>query len=106
MCTAKEIIFHLSTGYSFARKETIDQRINKLRNLEYLYNAKFYAQDKRSIAKAERDIRILENKLSIITKACEDKKDNSYCPSIIKKYDNEYYIAVYFSGDVMIYSKD
>ena len=73
----KEITFHLSTGYSFARKETIDQRINKLRNLEYLYNAKFYAQDKRSIAKAERDIRILEKEIDSLQKNYNLFKDSS-----------------------------
>lgn len=73
----KEIIFPLSTGYSFARKETIDQRINKLRNLEYLYNAKFYAQDKRSIAKAERDIRILEKEIDSLQKNYNLFKDSS-----------------------------
>ena len=73
----KEITFPLSTGYSFARKETIDQRINKLRNLEYLYNAKFYAQDKRSIAKAERDIRILEKEIDSLQKNYNLFKDSS-----------------------------
>lgn len=73
----KEITFPLSTGYSFARKETIDQRINKLRNLEYLYNAKFYAQDKRSIAKAERDIRILEKEIASLQKNYNLFKDSS-----------------------------
>ena len=73
----KEITFPLSTGYSFARKETIDQRINKLRNLEYLYNAKFYAQDKRSVAKAERDIRILEKEIASLQKNYNLFKDSS-----------------------------
>lgn len=73
----KEITFPLSTGYSFARKETIDQRINKLRNLEYLYNAKFYAQDKRSVAKAERDIRILEKEIDSLQKNYNLFKDSS-----------------------------
>lgn len=73
----KEITFPLSTGYSFARKETIDQRINKLRNLEYLYNAKFYAQDKRNVAKAERDIRILEKEIASLQKNYNLFKDSS-----------------------------
>lgn len=39
-------------------------------------------------------------------KAFGDKKDNFFSPSIIKKYDNEYYMADYLSGDLMIYDKD
>ncbi len=73
----KEMTFPLLTGYSFARKQTIDQRINKLRNLEYLYNAKFYSQDKRSIAKAERDIRILEKEIALLQKNYNLFKDSS-----------------------------
>lgn len=55
-------------GHSFARKTTIDQRPNQLRNLNYLYNSYHYANDKRSKAKAERDIRILEKEVSVLEK--------------------------------------
>lgn len=35
-----------------------------------------------------------------------DKRDNYFNPTITKKYEDEYYLADYFSGDIMIYDKD
>lgn len=39
-------------------------------------------------------------------KAFGDKRDNYFNPTITKKYEDEYYLADYFSGDIMIYNKD
>lgn len=39
-------------------------------------------------------------------KAFGDKRDNYFNPTITKKYEDEYYLADYFSGDIMIYDKD
>ena len=35
-----------------------------------------------------------------------DKKDSFFNPTITKKYGDEYYLADYFSGDIMVYDKD
>lgn len=39
-------------------------------------------------------------------KAFGDKKDNFFNPTITKKYDNEYFLADYFFGEIMVYDKD
>jgi len=35
-----------------------------------------------------------------------DNKDSFFNPTITKKYGDEYYLADYFSGDIMVYDKD
>lgn len=39
-------------------------------------------------------------------KAFGDNRDSFFSPTITKKYGDEYYLADYFSGDIMVYDKD
>lgn len=44
--------------------------------------------------------------ISQFANAFGDKRDNYFNPTITKKYGDEYYLADYFSGDIMVYDKD
>ena len=44
--------------------------------------------------------------MSQFGKAFGDDRNNFFNPTITKKYQNEYYLADYFSGDIMVYDMD